>query len=111
MSLERIIRPFQTHDVSPPQRVTVAEDADASDVVLAIGVVGSAKTFNGSESGSITTYQDVKIKEKERETETKHITNPDDDSQFVDVELIKKLTTERGSGQTYQKSEYKLNNH
>ena len=58
----------------------------------------------------MTTYKDQEIKEQSRQTETKRITNPDDDSQFVDVENIKKLVTEQGEGSKYQKSTYRFSN-
>ena len=58
----------------------------------------------------MTTYKDQEIKEQSRQTETKRIKNPDDESQFVDVENIKKLVTEQGEGAKYQKSTYTFTN-
>jgi hypothetical protein len=75
-----------------------------------LGKEGSIKTFNESFSEKITTYRDQEIKEKSRETEVKRVTNPDDDSQFVEIENIKKLVTEQGEGSTYQKSTYSFTN-
>ena len=54
--------------------------------------------------------QDQEVKEQSRETETKRIKNPDDESQFVEVENIKKLVTEQGEGAKYQKSTYTFTN-
>ncbi len=75
-----------------------------------LGKEGSTKTFNESFSDRVTTYRDQEIKEKSRQTETKRIKNPDDESQFIDVENIKKLVTEQGEGSKYQKSTYSFTN-
>lgn len=109
-TLEQVVRPFQTKQVTYPTRVFDTTQQAASDVVVLIGQDGATKLFNESFSESINTYQDVKSKEKSRSTEKKHITNPADDSQFVDVELIKKLSVEQGQGRTYQKINYEFNN-
>jgi hypothetical protein len=109
--LEQVIRPFQLPTVSYPARIFDESNPKVvEDAVLEIGKVGSTKAFNEAFSENQSTYHDADIKEKSRETEKKHITNPNDDSQFVDVELIKKLTTEQGSGKDYKKSTYSFNN-
>jgi hypothetical protein len=109
-TLEQIVRPFQRTGVSYPTRIFDPTQKPVEDAVLALGREGSTKTFNESFSQRVTTYRDQEIKEKSRETETKRITNPDDDSQFVDVENIKKLVTEQGEGSKYQKSTYNFTN-
>jgi hypothetical protein len=109
-TLEQIVRPFQRTGVSYPTRIFNPTQKAAEDTVLALGKEGSTKTFNESFSEKVTTYKDQEVKEKSRETETKRITNPDDDSQFVDVENIKKLVTEQGEGSKYQKSTYSFTN-
>lgn len=110
-TLEYVVRPFQTKQVTYPARVVDSTVATpATDVLVLIGQEGSTKTFNESFSESVTTYGDVTSKEKSRVTEKKHITNPDDESQFVDVELIKKLTVEQGEGRKYQKINFEFNN-
>lgn len=109
-TLEQVVRPFQTRVVTYPARVFDTTQSDAGDVIVMIGQQGATKLFNESFSESITTYKDVTSKEKNRTTEKKHITNPSDESQFVDVELIKKLTVEQGTGRQYQKINYEFNN-
>lgn len=109
-TLEQVVRPFQTKQVTYPARVFDTTQPPAADVVVLIGQEGATKLFNESFSESTTSYKDVTSKEKSRTTETKHITNPSDPSQFVDVELIKKLSVEQGQGRTYQKIDYEFNN-
>ena len=109
-SLERIVRPFQKSGVSYPTRIFDPTRRETEDAVLMIGQEGSTKIFNESFSSRVTTYKDQEVKEQSRETETKRIKNPDDESQFVDVENIKKLVTEQGEGAKYQKSTYTFTN-
>jgi hypothetical protein len=109
-TLEQVVRPFQTKQVTYPARVFDTAQSAAADVIVMIGQEGATKLFNESFSESVTTYADVTSKEKSRSTEKKHITNPDDDSQFVDVEIIKKLSVEQGEGRTYQKVNFEFNN-
>ena len=109
-ALERIVRPFQRSGVSYPTRIFDPTQKEVEDAVLMIGKEGSTKTFNESFSSRVTTYKDQEVKEQSRETETKRIKNPDDESQFVDVENIKKLVTEQGEGAKYQKSTYTFAN-
>lgn len=108
--LENIVRPFQRPNTTLPYRIFDGTEKVAENVVLAIGIDGEGKTFNESFSESITTYADKEQKELHRETETKRIKNPDDESQFVDVQIVKKLTTEEGAGKDYQKTTLTLTN-
>ena len=109
-ALEQIVRPFQRTGVSYPTRIFDPTRKPSEDAVLTLGKEGSTKTFNESFSERVTTYKDQEIKEKSRETEVKRIKNPDDESQFVDVENIKKLVTEQGEGAKYQRSTYNFTN-
>lgn len=109
-TLEQVVRPFQTKQVTYPARVVDNTTTVAANVVVLIGKDGATKTFNESFSENTTSYSDITSKEKSRSTEKKTITNPNDDSQFVDVELIKKLAVEQGEGRTYQKINYEYNN-
>jgi hypothetical protein len=108
--LEQIVRPFQLPAVSYPVRIFDDNPKVVEDPVLEFGKDGSTKVFNESFSQSISTYKDAEIKEQSREVTKKRIENPDDPSQYVDVELIKKLTTEQGKGKDYKKSTYQFNN-
>lgn len=109
-NLEQIVRPFTRTGVSYPVRIFNPTGREAKDTTLMLGKEGSTKTFNESFSQRVTTYKDHEIKEKSRETEVKRVTNPDDESQYVDVEVIKKLVTEQGEGSKYQKSTYTFEN-
>lgn len=106
---EHIVRPFQTPQVTYPTRVFDTTQEPAEDVVKTFGQEGSTKAFSVSFESSVTTYKDEKTKEKSREVKKKRIENDEDPTQFVDVELIQKLTTERGGGSKWQKtiSEFK----
>jgi hypothetical protein len=97
--LERIVRPFQSRDVTPPQRILNPSEPQVDNVLIQCGQTGSTKTFNSSYSSTITSYVESKHRELSRETSVKRITNPDDDSQYVDVELIDKLKTSGVNGQ------------
>jgi len=90
-SLERIVRPFQSRDVTPPQRILNPSEPAADNVLIQCGQSGSTKTFNSSFSSTITSYVENKHRELSRETHVKRITNPDDETQYVDVELIDRL--------------------
>jgi hypothetical protein len=117
MTLERIIRPFQTGDVTPPRRY-VPSDAGTrasppKNVLLQAGKVGSTKTFTGSVNFTQTYYLDTRQKEKkftggpetaEREMQIQRIRNPDDPSQFVDIASTNKYTVQEGTGATFKRS-------
>jgi len=98
-SLERIVRPFQSKDVTPPQRILNPSDLPVDNVLIQCGQVGSTKTFNSSFSSTVTSYVENKHRELNRDTSVKRITNPDDETQYVDVELIDKLKTSGVNGQ------------
>ncbi len=98
-SLERIVRPFQSRDVSPPQRILNPSEPPADNVLIQCGESGSTKTFNSSFSRTVTSYVENKHRELARDTHVKRITNPDDETQYVDVELIDKLRTSGVNGQ------------
>ncbi|MDE2284704.1 MAG: hypothetical protein KGK33_08840 [Hyphomicrobiales bacterium] len=97
--LERIVRPFQSKDVTPPQRILNPSEPAVDNVVLRCGQSGSTKTFNSSFSSTITSYVANKQRELSRDTHVKRVTNPDDETQYVDVELIDKLKTSGVNGQ------------
>jgi hypothetical protein len=98
-SLERIVRPFQSKDVTPPQPIFNPSSPPVDNVLIQYGQTGSTKTFNSSYSSTITSYVENKHRELSRETSVKRITNPDDETQYVDVELINTLKTSGVNGQ------------
>lgn len=107
---DHIVRPFQTPQVTYPTRIFDPSRPAVEDVVKTFGEEGNATSFGTSFQSSVTSYVDQKTKEIDRSTETKRIENESDPSQFVNVELIKKLTTESGKGKKYQKTDYEFKN-
>ena len=65
MSIESIVRPFQTPDASPARPYYVAGKAAPPLVFLQFGRGGGGKTFNGSQSASSTYYLSQYVNEKE----------------------------------------------
>lgn len=64
MSLERVVRPFQTGDVTPPRLTTGnSQTKSVEPVRLIIGLRGKGKVLQKSESSSTSFY--VKHKQKE----------------------------------------------
>jgi hypothetical protein len=57
MSIELIVRPFQTTDVTPPRVVPPATATALSPIVrLVVGRTGSTRTFHSSYSNAVTYY-------------------------------------------------------
>lgn len=101
-SLEHIIRPFQNQDVTPtpfhPAGVVGAEP-----VRLVVGLRGGTKTFGFSGSATRSSYMQAEHHETPttdgsgthgidggftRQTHINRIKNPNDASQFIDVEIM-----------------------
>ena len=108
-SLDLIVRPFQSVNVTPPQAVRIAATAPEN-VVLQIGLEGEGKTFTGNFSSSESFYMGQHVKETSRKTSEKRIENPDDPDQFVMVSDIDHLDTKAGRGQQYQGTRYSFDN-
>lgn len=75
MSLEKIVRPFQTRDTSPPRivltgnQISVANAVTATDVVkVIIGKSSGVKSVNGSETIDVTYYMKKWMKEQKTGT-------------------------------------------
>lgn len=70
MSLERIVRPFQTREVTPPRialakPISAAQNVTSENVVhLVIGKSWSVKSVNGSETIDVSYYMKKWMKEK-----------------------------------------------
>ena len=90
-SFEKIVRPFQSKDVTPPQVILDPAAEPLDNVKISCGATGETKTFSGSFSLERSYYVGQQLREVARETTTKRITNPDDPSQYVDVETIDKI--------------------
>jgi hypothetical protein len=91
-AIELIVRPFQTKSVTPPTVVIGAAGAE-DPVVVTIGGNG-VQTFSWSFSESVQggDAKSGKFKEIKRTEQKIKITNPDDDSQFVEMQRIKDVT-------------------
>ncbi len=62
--LERVVRPFQTNVISPPQRVLTDYQAEPEpEIMVEYGRGGSGKILQGSYSQTTTLYMDTKLKE------------------------------------------------
>ena len=64
MSIESIVRPFQTPDVAPARPFFTAGKAAPPNVILQLGRSGGGRTFNGSESYSASFYMTQYVNEK-----------------------------------------------
>jgi len=64
MSLENIVRPFQTPDVAPAKPFFTPGKTGAANVILQCGRGGGGKTLNGSTSYSASFYMTQYINEK-----------------------------------------------
>lgn len=65
-SLETIVRPFQTADVSPARPFFNAAKAAPQNVILQFGRGGGGKVLTGSASISATYYMTQYVNEKSR---------------------------------------------
>ena len=91
-SLELLIRPFQSRDVTPPKRIIGAEKT-VDPVNVSIGSPGgTAFVFRAFKVEEFKTEDSFTYREIERKTHTKRIENPDDPSQFVEVERIDQVS-------------------
>lgn len=67
LNLESVIRPFETTDISPPQKVPESQSVSAKNVVVNVGSGGSVKTMSGSYNLTITYYMVEQPKEKQQQ--------------------------------------------
>lgn len=105
MTFERIVRPFQKADFTPPP-AAVAPEEPLENIVLMIGKEGaSAKFLVGNISTSITSFVKDDSKEISRETTERRVENPDDPSQYVNVLDTDKIGVESGKRDTYKQQD------
>lgn len=106
--LEKIVRPFQANIPFTARRLTPDQPAEGSTpeiVTLEWGdtIEANYKQYSiGGLAGAT-----VKWTEVSRQTTTVRVSNPSDESQFVDVERIDRLTMRNEKG---QEQELVLNN-
>jgi hypothetical protein len=86
---ELIVRPFQTRDVTPPIRI-IGKEKIVESPSQSYGKEGG-KVFPFSFFQSMTVETAQEFTEINRETVKKRVENPDDSTQFVEVEQVKKL--------------------
>jgi hypothetical protein len=90
-SLELLVRPFQTKDVTPPRRIIGAEKP-VDPVNVTIGSAGgTAFVFRAFAVIEFKTEDSFTYREIDRKTHVTRIENPDDPSQFVEVERIDQI--------------------
>jgi hypothetical protein len=88
-SLEYVVRPFQLQQVSFPVLLET-ESIIADPVVVHLAHLGGAVTFPWS--NSLSESNSSNYREVSRQTKTVRVENPDDPSQFVNVERTKQIT-------------------
>ena len=95
MSLEKIVRPFQNGDVFTARAlipVQVPVPADAPDAALITWKGEQESVYSEAPPPYVQGFTAEWIEDKtQRITENVRVTNPDDDSQFVELERIKKM--------------------
>lgn len=64
MTIESIVRPFQSPDVAPPRPYYVAGKAGVPNVILQFGRGGGGRILNGSGSFSASFYMTQYVNEK-----------------------------------------------
>jgi len=64
MSMENIVRPFQTPDFAPAKPYFTPGKTGATNVILQFGRGGGGKTFSGSSSNSASYYMTQYINEQ-----------------------------------------------
>jgi hypothetical protein len=108
-SLELLIRPFQSRNVTPPRRIIGAEKTvDPVNVSIGSGG-GTALVFHAWTVFEFKTEDSFTYKEVSRKTDTKRIENPDDPSMFVEVERIVEIVL-RNKLKPEDKRIYEINN-
>jgi hypothetical protein len=91
-ALELIVRPFQSKDVTPPKRIIEAEkQVDPVDVSIG-SEGGTALLFRAFSVIEFKTEDSYTYREIDRKTHTKRVENPDDPSQYVEVERIDQIS-------------------
>ncbi len=99
MKLEQVIRPFQNGDVFTARTLAPVEQPavpNTDPIVVSWGAESSGDYTSFALSGLV--GGTVVYSEKSRVTNTVRVTNPQDDSQFVDVERIEKLVLAATNG-------------
>lgn len=99
MSLEKVIRPFQIGDIFTARvlaPVSQPATTDSAPISFAWGAENSGDYTSFVLSGLV--GGQVVYEEKSRVTKTVRVFNPQDDTQYVDVERIEKLVMAATNG-------------
>lgn len=109
-SIELLVRPFQTRDVTPPAIIP----GEPKEIEIPILLIGSddAKTFklDVAITTNVNVVTETNYTETSRQTVTKRITNPDDPNQHVDVEnTVQSEVKDQAANPMSPKSTDKLN--
>jgi len=73
MTIEGLVRPFETGQVAPPSVVPTAQIVPAKNVIINPGRAGSVKVMSGSYDLTVTFYMKKKTRE---ETQAQAQVNP-----------------------------------
>jgi hypothetical protein len=70
MSLEKVVRPYQTREITPPSVIVPTAMASSNDkpVQIVVGKSWSIKSLSGSETLDISFYMEKWMKEKKDQT-------------------------------------------
>lgn len=99
--LEGIVRPFAKSTVFtarslPPVQPVVTPPADVT------ATWGDAISLHMKPNGLSKWYISVELTEDSRVTHTERVTNPDDEAQYVDVEVLDALHLKDSNGQIHK---------
>lgn len=89
--LESVIRPFQDRSVAPAVLILDDKIVEAPKLMSFGSEGGATFSFSYSFSGQAKSAGPEDWKETKRKSETVRITNPDDESQFVDTKRAKEV--------------------
>lgn len=85
--MEGVVRPFAPGDVFTAQLLPPVQPVVTAKPAITVAY-GNAITLQLKGIGITNLFGGAKLTEKSRKTKTVRITNPNDDSQFVDVQKI-----------------------
>jgi hypothetical protein len=108
MAMERLVRPFQLPRVTPPTRYVDAgvQQSPMDNIVFIVGAKGSVATGSASYSATAGYYCDSRNREygksPSRGVHKKRIKNPEDESQYVDIDVIDWVQLRGPNGQIWR---------
>jgi hypothetical protein len=103
-NFENLVRPFQLRDITPPSRIIDTTVSTPANVTLSYGDAATdPKVVQISSNTTISYYMDTKGTADASNTSIVRVSNPNDKSQFVDMERIDKQVYKEGAGQYYKK--------